>query len=181
MLRHAIVSKHRRPRPLCFDWTCQNNWQKAQLQLPNTSIIYCVNSTVCVVKNANYYFGKLRKQQTKKPIRQLCTSRVALCFSDACQVNPANSRCLLGGRQVCRTAADLTCAVHWTVARRMWRKSIWATVLLSLWSSVSISPVSEVVFALQTKKKEHKPSWSFRENSTGRSRWSRAAHSMWFE
>lgn len=169
VLRHARVSKHRRPHPLCFDWTCQNNWQKAQQQLPNTSIMYCVNSTVSVVKNANYYFGKMRKKQTnKKTIKQLRTSRVAHCFSDACQVNTANSRCLFGSRQVCRTAADLACAVHWTVARRVWWKSIWAAVLLSPWSSVSIPPVSEVVFASQ-KKKENKPSWSFRENPTGRS------------
>lgn len=179
VLRHARVSKHRRPQPLCFDWTCQNHWQKAQQQrLPNTSIIYCGNSTTSVVKNVNYYFGKLRKkqQQKKHSVRQLRTSRIALCFSSAGQVNMANSLCLFGGRQVCRMAADLACAVHWTVVQCMWRKSIRAPLLLSPWSSVSIPPVSEVVFALQ-KKKENKP-LSFRENSTGPSRWSRAAHSQ---
>lgn len=122
--------------------------------------------------------GSWEKKNNKKKhsVRQLCTSRIALCFSSASQVNMPNSLCLFGGRQVCRMAADLACAVHWTVVQCMWRKSIRAPLLLSPWSSVSIPPVSEVVFALQ-KKKENKP-LSFRENSTGPSRWSRAAHSQ---
>lgn len=68
--------------------------------------------------------GSWGTKQTIKPIKQLCTSRVALCFSYACQVNTANSRCAFSGRQVCRTAADWACAVHWTVAQRVWQKSI---------------------------------------------------------
>lgn len=149
-LRHARVSKHRRrPQPLCFDWTCQNHWQKAQQRLPNTSIIHCVNSTTSAVRNLNCYFGKLREKNNKKRCRQLHTSRVTLCVSGACQANTANSLCLFGGRQVCRMAADLACAVHWTVVVCMWWESIRAPLLLSPWSSVSIPPVSEVVFASQ--------------------------------
>lgn len=105
------------------------------------------------MKNVNHCFGKSGKKNnntlTDNTVRQLCTSSITLCFSGTCQVNTANSLC----RLVCRMAADLACAVHWTVAQCMWQKTICAPLLLSPWSSVSIPPVSEVVFALQKKKK----------------------------
>lgn len=141
VLRHATVSKHRRPHPLCFDWTCQNNWQKAQHQLPNISIMYCVNSTAPVVKNANYYYGKLRKKQTKKETiskRYSGTLFLELHFFLFCTSDSSGLVSLANGL--------------WHSA--CGRKSVWAPVLLSLWSSVSIPPVSQVVFALQSKKEK---------------------------